>query len=331
MPGFITHLTFGEQTLSFLKSNNTKTLLEKHNNVFNLGLQGPDIFFYHIPAYIFYKKNIGNVMHRSKTMLFFDALLDGRNNFDNVIDQNVCDAYIIGFIGHYTLDVACHPYIYYRSDHFNNLKRSGIYDFGKHVSLETDIDHIILDYYHHMLPSQFDYRSSVKPNSHEHEIISELLFFAINKTYPEYHLRLGTISHAINSFCNLNHAMHDPDGKKKQHIRKIEQLFFGCAVISSMIPSDKKIKYNDPCNKFHNEWHNPWYPQVPRTESVIDLINRTMPDYIKRIELYVNAIEFSAADMTPLEETNYFLHQRNLLLAELSDLSYLSGLPIEEG
>lgn len=331
MPGFIAHLSFGEQSLSFIQSPETTKIIESHPKVFNLGLQGPDVFFYHIPAYLFYKKNIGNVMHRENVMLFFEHLINVRNSFDDIHDRNICDAYIMGFIGHYSLDVTCHPYIYYKSDHFNNLKRSSAYDFGKHVSLETDIDHILLDHYKGILPSKFDYADSVRPSKHEQEIISLLLRNAINNTYEYNKIRLGTVRHAIKSFINLNHAMHDPTGRKKHNIRRIEQLFFKCAVISSMIPSDTIVKYNDPCNLLHNEWHNPWNPAIPRTESILDLITKTMPTYINKIDLYSKAVgisSISSMDQDSYTETNSILHYRNLLLVALSDLSYLSGLPL---
>ena len=332
MPGFITHLTFGEQSLSFIEATETRNLLESHSTCFGLGLQGPDIFFYHIPSYLCYKKNIGNVIHRNSVMNFFDCLFDGRNSFEDNKDRRICDAYILGFIGHYSLDVTCHPYIYFKSEHFKNLVRGGVYDFGRHVSLETDIDHLVLEHYKKLLPSQFDYAAAVRPSDYEQRVIARLLYFAINRTFPEYNVRLGTIKGAIKSFIRLNKWMHDPTGKKKRRIRKIEQLFFKCAVISSMIPSDTKIKYSDPCNNYHNEWHNPWNPSIPMTDSVFDLINKTMPTFIERVELYMKAFDtttFLDSNIDCVTETNDYLHFRNLLLKNISDLSYLSGLPLK--
>lgn len=332
MPGFITHLTFGEQSISFIESNDTKDLINKHLTSFSLGLQGPDIFFYHIPAYLFYKQNIGNVIHRERVMLFFDYLFDARNSFEDAHSRRICDSYIIGFMGHYSLDVTCHPYIYYKSDHFNNLKKSGKYDFGRHVTLETDIDHIVLEHYKHILPNQFDYAAAVSPSENEKYVIAKLLYLTIKRTFPEYHVRMGTIRNAINSFIRLNRMMHDPSGRKKKRIRKIEQLFFKCAVISSMIPSDTIVAYNDPCNTFNADWFNPWNPSVNHNESVFDLINKTMPDYIERINLYMKACgntSFIDSDIDTVTETNQYLHFRNLLLVSLSDNSYLSGLPLD--
>ncbi len=322
MPGFITHLSFGEQSLSFIESSYTTDLLEKHMQAYGLGLQGPDIFFYHIPAYLFYKKNIGNVMHRQRVMLFFESLFNARNVFEDTHSRCICDAYILGFIGHYSLDIVCHPYIYYKSDHFNNLKRGGVYDFGRHVSLETDIDHEVLMHYKKLLPSQFDYAKAICPSDNEKRVIATLLFNTISQTFPEYHIRFGTIRHAIDSIIRLNHAMNDPKGRKKKHIRRIEQVFFKCAVISSMIPSDTIIKYHDPCNNEHAKWYNPWDPEKIREDSIFDLINKTMPKYIERINLYMNCVNETT------EDTDQILHYRNRLLSSLSDLSYLSGLPL---
>ncbi len=332
MPGFITHLTFGEQSISFIQSEDTKNLIEKHQTCFGLGLQGPDIFFYHIPAYIFYKKNIGNVMHRERVMLFFDYLFDARNSFEDAHDRRICDAYIMGFIGHYSLDVICHPYIYFKSDHFNNLKKSGLYDFGRHVSLETDIDHLVLEHFKHVLPSQFDYAGAVSPSDNEKRVISELLYISINRAFPEYHVRYGTIRNAIKSFIKLNRLMNDPSGKKKKRIQRIEHLFFKCDVISSMIPSDTIIKYNDPCNSFNANWHNPWNPSVNRNESIFELFNEAMPEFIERISLYMKSCgntSFFDSDIDTVTETNMYLHYRNKLLVSLSDNSYLSGLPLD--
>ena len=332
MPGFITHLIFGQQSLSFIDSKDTVSIIERHPTSFALGLQGPDIFFYHAPAYIFYRKNIGNVMHNERVMLFFERLFNARNTFDDGHSRRICDAYILGFIGHYSLDTSCHPYIYYKSDHFNNIKKSAKYDFGRHVSLETDIDHLVLQKYRQLLPSQYDYAAAISPSDNEQRVISKLLYLAITGTYPEYKIKLNTISHSIKSIIKLNHLMVDPKGIKKRRLRKLEQLFFKCAFISSIIPSNTIIKYKDPCNISNGVWYNPWNPSITRNESIFDLINQTMPEYLKRIDLYMKSCGDSIIDEVTSDsytETNEILHYRNQLLAHLSDLSYLTGLPLD--
>lgn len=332
MPGFITHLEFGEQSISFIESSDTRSLIGRHQTAFSLGLQGPDIFFYHLPAYLFYKKNIGNIMHQERVMLFFDYLFDARNTFEDAHSRRICDAYILGFIGHYSLDIVCHPYIYFKSNHFENLKKGKKYDFGRHVSLETDIDHLVLNHYKHLLPSEFDYAAAVSPSANEKRVIAEMLHIAINKAYPEHKIRLHTVKQAIKSFIKLNRMMNDPKGVKKHRVRSIEQVLYKCAFISSMIPSDNIIKYTDPCNEKHAKWYNPWNSDVECSDSIYDLMNKAMPSYIERMDLYMKSCgntSFIDSEKDIVEETNQFLHYRNLLLVSLSDTSYVTGLPIE--
>ena len=48
----------------------------------------------------------------SETSAFFQGLIESRNQFSSRTDLNIAEAYLIGFLGHYTLDTICHPYIY---------------------------------------------------------------------------------------------------------------------------------------------------------------------------------------------------------------------------
>ncbi|MCR4830761.1 MAG: zinc dependent phospholipase C family protein [Pseudobutyrivibrio sp.] len=331
MPGFLTHLLFGEQSISFINSIEAESLISRHSTCFALGLQGPDFFFYNLPAYIFYKRNIGNVMHEDRIMLFFESLFNARHTFEDEHSRRICDAYILGFMGHYSLDITCHPYIYFKSSISHNQKRNKIYDFGRHLSLETDIDYLMLQKYRGLVPSQFDYAAAVTPSNNEKKVISRLLYMAISNTYPDYKVRYKTIIHSINSFIKLNHYMNDPTGKKKKRIRKLEQVLFKCAFVSSIFPSDTIIKFKDPCNDAKITWHNPWNPSFERNDSIFDLINIAMPEFLKRIDLYMKSCgyeTFSDSKRDSLTETNEILHYRNQLLASLSDISYVTGLPL---
>ena len=310
MPGFITHLSFGKESIE--RSNNImlENLNSKYPSCVGLGLQGPDIFFYYIPAYFFHNKNIGNRMHNEYVNLFFENLIKSKELFSNNDDLEICDAYIIGFIGHYTLDTFCHPYIYFRTDHLNVVhSKGGMYDFGNHLSLETDIDHVVLWNYKGLLPTSFDYRSAVLPSKRELSVISKLLCEAINTTFSDESFAPKFVSKAIVTFANLNRAMRDPNSKKKSSIRAIEQLFFKCSTISAMIPSDTLIKFDDPCNNNHKKWSNPWNSSLESTESIFDLFQDAEPVYLNRLSLYLN-------------------NNVDDLLSDLDDLSYCSGLPL---
>ena len=111
MPGFKTHSIFGILSARHLPDGYIKKCITKYPHAYQMGHQGPDFMFYYVPLHLLYKKNPGEIMHSTLVNEFFDSLFKARNNVKKA-DQPLVDSYISGFIGHYTLDSAIHPYIY---------------------------------------------------------------------------------------------------------------------------------------------------------------------------------------------------------------------------
>lgn len=107
MPASYTHQQFGNKVLLKLEHDKLKRIITNNINLYNIGLQGPDILFFYRPL----KKNpvntYGNQLHRDIARDFFtNALAILKENYD---DRSL--AYILGFINHYILDSVCHGYI----------------------------------------------------------------------------------------------------------------------------------------------------------------------------------------------------------------------------
>ena len=49
LPGFTTHYLFGVKAYNDLPNNYLKHVISKYRWLYQIGLQGPDIFFYNIP------------------------------------------------------------------------------------------------------------------------------------------------------------------------------------------------------------------------------------------------------------------------------------------
>ena len=96
--------------------------------------------------------NIGALAHVRETSAFFQGLIESRNQFSSRTDLNIAEAYLIGFLGHYTLDTICHPYIYAMT-HYKDKKENAY--FSRHAYLETDIDTALLDLKLHRQPCNF--------------------------------------------------------------------------------------------------------------------------------------------------------------------------------
>ncbi len=131
MPGFYTHARFGKQVMEAL-SPELRKLIEEYQDLFFIGLQGPDILFYHKA----YKSNdisrIGYAQHGKRGKEFFQPARDIVKDAPN---QEAAFCYIAGFICHFTLDSQCHPYI------GTVEEETGL----SHAEIETEVERYLME------------------------------------------------------------------------------------------------------------------------------------------------------------------------------------------
>lgn len=275
MPGFTTHYLFGQQTYQNLQPSSVKQTIQKYHRVFALGLQGPDIFFYDVPSHISKRENPGSIAHTTNTGEFLFQLLTGQEIFLTKQEQKIAEAYTFGFIGHYLLDSKCHPYIYAMT-HYNKHKTGY---FGHHIRLETDIDISLLWFFQHKHPSEFRQDKSIDITKEQLDIVSTLLYYAFQKTYPAFPVSRQDILRAIGSMQKETKLLHDPKGYKKAFLRRIESVVPGYPILSPLVANDTLVFHPDPCNTRHLSWKNPWDETLESNENFFELFETAQTEY----------------------------------------------------
>lgn len=106
MPGVYTHLTFGRSVLKALEDGAVKNAIEADRELFEIGLQGPDILFYHQPLKSDPVGRLGHGLHEKTCLSFLD-----REVCRNAREGGL--AYLLGLICHFTLDSECHTLVEY--------------------------------------------------------------------------------------------------------------------------------------------------------------------------------------------------------------------------
>lgn len=128
MPALYAHNKFGKLVIPKL-SDEIKNIIRKYPDSFRIGLQGPDFLFFYITKNKITK--LGVHMHHNDAYSFIE-------HARTVIQQYGTDSpefsYITGFICHFALDNACHPYV----NKFMKETNCG------HVEIEGDLEHLIL-------------------------------------------------------------------------------------------------------------------------------------------------------------------------------------------
>ena len=130
MPAYYAHHRFGAAVAELLDGELKKTVVA-HRPQFDIGLQGPDIFFFYRP----YTKNkvvkYGNGLHHVSAITFFRRAVrivrkSGRNSREY--------AYLLGFLCHFILDSECHPYVN------EMVEVTGV----KHLEIEEEFEKLLL-------------------------------------------------------------------------------------------------------------------------------------------------------------------------------------------
>ena len=107
MPAIYAHDRFGAK-VSELVNGQLKDTIHAHYTQFQIGLQGPDIFFFYRPWSKNKVNQYGTHLHGISAYPFFKhALLVVRKKGRGSKEY----AYLIGFICHFILDSECHPYV----------------------------------------------------------------------------------------------------------------------------------------------------------------------------------------------------------------------------
>ena len=315
MPGFTTHYLFGWNTYKHFLHTELKKTLREHHAAYSLGLQGPDLFFYFLPSYLVHADNIGATAHEKRTGAFLHCLLESRRLFSNQTQQQIAEAYIAGFLGHYLLDTHCHPYIYWKS----NFKEKNSRYHGAHMRLEVDIDTELLQFYKHKLPSHFRAESTILLTPLQRRTIAAILYYAYTKSFPELHIRRITMRASIRSMQFGIRLLRDTSGQKKVLVRKLEGIILGYPLLSSLIASDSLTFSFDPLNILHQEWHNPWNKSFTSRDSFFDLLEDTQEEYLSVLKQLSDIFSCQPDTKNARVKTNHLFRQ-------LGSKSYHSGM-----
>lgn len=325
MPGFTTHYIFGMKAYNDMPFTPLKHVIAKYRWLYQLGLQGPDMFFYNIPILRHRDyRNVGSYMHEHKVNAFFECCLRHIGAIRSRQQQEEAIAYLAGFINHYIADSICHPYVYgrigYQVDNPTSMHH------GMHAHLENELDAILLWKYKKKKPSEFNQTATICLNGQEIQFISHFLASCINETYypityrNNFQVTPAMVHRSIWALRFGCRTLSDKTGKKKFGIAQIESIFVNHPVASAKMVTDSVTDYRNSCNLSHEAWTNPWDPSRISTASFVDLFHETLDKCSRVYALLGNAV----TDSVPLDKQDL-----SPLLNELGNDSYHSGLPVD--
>ena len=325
MPGFTTHYIMGMKAYNDMPSNTLKHIISKYRWLYQLGLQGPDMFFYYIPALRHRDyRNVASYMHEHHVQEFFECYLKESAKIPFRQQREQAIAYFCGYLCHYIGDSICHPYVYGRIQY--DIDNPSMAHHGKHAELENDIDALLLRRYKKKKPSEFNQAATICLNGLETQFISRHLAKCINDAYypityrNNFQISPRMVQRSILALRFGCRTLSDPSGRKKTGLQFMESLLRRHHVASRKLVTDQVSDTRWSLNLDHEIWCNPWKKQMASTQSFPDLFYQCLTKCRTVYYLFNQLITSGAApdelDLAPL-------------LHELGSYSFHSGLPVD--
>ena len=322
MPGFTTHYILGMKAYNDLPNNQLKYIIAKYRWLYQLGLQGPDMFFYNIPVLRHRDyRNVGSYMHEHHIQEFFVCYLQHLSEVKSRQQREEGLAYFCGYLNHYIGDSICHPYVYGRIGY--DAKAPNSQAHGRHASLENDIDAILLWKYKHKKPSQFNQAATICLNGMETQFISRFLADCINETYypitysNNFQVTPAMIHRSILALRFGCRTLADPKGSKRNKIAFVEKLVLKNPVASQKLVTDEINNPREVLNIDHDIWCIPWDRRLASKASFPDLFRQCLH---KSNNVYAIINSYLTGELPNTKEN------MDRLLDELGSYSYHSGL-----
>lgn len=217
MPAYLTHYLYGKYCFGKMREGALKQVLRKHKEVYALGLSGPDIFFYHLPDFILLRRLPGSMMHQEECGRFLRTMYTQAMLYKSE-EREIAIAYLAGFLGHYRLDHACHPYIYQyaRKEAQRNRKKEKNPEMTIHFQYECALDHYFLEHYLGKKTAEMSQLQITATNRKERKVISGLLADSYNRTYAYPNMTALSVRSVLFHVRLVMSMLFDPHGNRER-------------------------------------------------------------------------------------------------------------------
>lgn len=158
MPSTYAHYRMGKEVKDCLNKKE-RHIVEKYEELYMIGLHGPDILFYYGALWSNPVNAVGFGLHEKSGRSFFEAACKAIEKSDN---KEAALAYAYGVLNHFALDTTCHKYV------DDKIEASGV----THTEIEVEFDRylMILDGHN---PVSHVLTDHIHPTASNVEIISQ--------------------------------------------------------------------------------------------------------------------------------------------------------------
>lgn len=268
MPSLIAHYLLAKR----LKNN----LKEKLNeNAFFWGAQGPDFLLTHN---FLNKKNVRSIKKTGMYLqdLEFNRLLNLLNSYIEEKDSSLlAKSYVKGFLSHYILDSESFDFISCRSKLFKEKSYGEFTLRAARNELKSALDNIVLRYEEGKLPNEIRFKDMIPKDKAVFNFMHKFYLHTLRKNFDKT-IKLSEVQEALKGYRMLVLFVDDRFFIKKPCVKFVEKILHKDAFISGFFRNMIEPDYFDFANATHEKWCWPEDSKEIRTDSFIDIYEKSV-------------------------------------------------------
>lgn len=195
MPSIYAHYRFGVAMLPGMPGDVRRTI-GRFRRLFDVGLHGPDIFFYNPMPMKGRAEALGRKLHRQTGREFFQRVC----RVTRMEKSEAAQAYLYGVLCHYALDAACHGFV----------EEQAARGPATHLEMEAEFDRFLLDRDGKRPPESQDMSPHIRLTPGECETVA--------KFYPGATAR--SVQASVANMARCTKLFATPDGARRAVLRK---------------------------------------------------------------------------------------------------------------
>ncbi|MCL2365413.1 MAG: zinc dependent phospholipase C family protein, partial [Defluviitaleaceae bacterium] len=188
-------------------------------------------------------RGVGSQIHRERFGPFFMHMARWAR-------QDVIFAYLAGFLTHYAVDVAAHPFVngYVKDEGVTPMQGS-----AAHRHLETTLDVLMLARLTGKKPADINQGELIEAPQEQKQAAAIVFSEAVQKIYDRP-LQPHDVYHAMGYMARFTRMLNSPTGKKKKYVESIEDRIAGARILSAMVHMQEVEGTQDHLNLSRFYW-----------------------------------------------------------------------------
>jgi len=279
MPGFLSHYIAGQAVYKSMASDIRKNI-EQCERLYNLGSQGPDIFFYCLPGIIRKRsRGVGMEMHQNDLGIFITRMAHIAKNSPKS-ERDIIFSYAAGFIMHYVFDVHAHPYVYAQTYDTNAARLKNSAD---HRIFETAIDIALLKLVSGQKPANYHQWELISAEFNQLAIAATAMSKSLKAVYNRP-ISPKDVYQAMRHMIKITRLLRSRKGRRKKWVELAENFTLRQPLFSSMIHDQEVNDDRDYLNEQKQPWKAPWDEAETCTDSFVERYAAAVTEGLQTIE-----------------------------------------------